>query len=94
MLGLARKLHKIIIFGDNDEPGLKSRGEICVRLSTCRTYCIRSKEEGVIVSNTCKNSILPKDANEMLYYFGKGKVFEYINNILELDVYGMFNLVV
>ena len=93
-MGLARKFHKIIILGDNDEPGLKARKEICSRLGTFRAYYIQSKEEDIIVSNTCENSKLPKDPNEMLYYFGKRKVLEYINNILELDVYGIFDLAV
>ena len=46
--------------GDNDGPGLKARNEICSRLGTCRTYYIQSKEEEIIISKTCKNSILSK----------------------------------
>lgn len=85
------QFQKIIVWGDGDEPGIKARNEICNRLGTWRTYYIEVKD---IVDNPKSrfNGKIPKDANEVLYFFGKEKVLEYINNPIELPVEGVFDL--
>lgn len=87
---------KIIVWGDNDEPGIKARNEICSRLGTWKTYYIEINEP--ISKEKCPNANdkflgkLPKDANEVLFFFGKEKVIEYINNPMELPVEGVSDL--
>ena len=86
---------KIIVWGDNDEPGIKARNEICSRLGTWKTYYIEPKEEDIIKTEKGNNPLegkQPKDANEVLYFFGKEKVLEYVNNPIELPVEGVFDL--
>lgn len=82
---------KIIIWGDNDEPGIRARKEICNRLGTWRTYYIENNESINCPGNSLDGK-LPKDANEVLYFFGKEKILEYINNPIELPVEGVFDL--
>lgn len=84
---------KIIIWGDNDEPGIKARNEICNRLGTWRTYYVEPNPQDIIESeNVRMKGKLPKDANEVLYFFGREKVLEYVNNPIELPVEGVFDL--
>ena len=82
---------KIIVWMDGDEAGLKARHEICNRLGTWRTYYVEITD---IINrpNNPLNGKAPKDANEVLYFFGKEKVLEYINNPIELPVEGVFDL--
>ena len=82
---------QIIIWGDNDEPGIKARNEICNRLGTWRTYYVEVTEK-INRPNNQLDGKLPKDANEVLYFFGKEKVIEYINNPIELPIEGVLDL--
>lgn len=79
---------KIIIWGDNDEPGIKARNEICSRLGTWRTYYVEINSNDTVNAN----GRLPKDANEVLYFLGRDKVLEYANNPIELPIEGVFDL--
>ena len=84
---------KIIIWGDNDEPGIKARNEICNRLGTWRTYYIEPNPNDLINAfGTDRDGKSPKDANEVLYFFGREKVLEYANSPIELPIEGVFDL--
>lgn len=85
------QFQKIIVWEDNDEPGIKARNEICNRLGTWRTYYVEPKDK-INGTTTIKEGLLPKDANEVLYFFGKEKVLEYINEPIELPVEGVIDL--
>lgn len=83
------QFEKIILWFDNDLPGIKARKDVASRLGTWRTLIIDvpptiEKEDGT--------SIAVKDANEILYYFGKEKVMQLIANAQEIPVSGVSNL--
>lgn len=72
---------KIIIWSDNDNPGVAMRKEIISRLGDWRCYYIDLPKE--IEGNEVK------DANEVLYYFGKEKIIDIINNAQEVPIKGV-----
>ena len=83
------QFEKIILWFDNDLSGIKARKDVASRLGTWRTLIIDvpptiEKEDGT--------SIAVKDANEILYYFGKEKVMQLIANAQEIPVVGVSNL--
>jgi len=82
------KFKRIIIWGDSDDPGLTMRKECCSRLGIWRcTY--------VDVPNNQKigeKNVSTKDANEVLYHFGKEKVLDYIYNAQEFPISGVTDL--
>ena len=86
---------KIIIWSDNDEPGKKMRKEAIHRLGSWRTYYIEITDH---VPNEYAEKYpqlkgkLIKDANELLFYYGKEKVLSYLNNPLELPVENVSDL--
>jgi archaellum biogenesis ATPase FlaH/5S rRNA maturation endonuclease (ribonuclease M5) len=73
---------KIIIWSDNDEPGMKMRKNVIPRLGEWRCYVVELPNE----VNKDNNVIKLKDANEVLYHFGKEKVLEYINDAKEVPI--------
>ena len=80
---------KIILWYDNDAPGIKARKEVANRLGTWRTLYVDMpqtmiRDDGKIIS--CK------DANEVLYFFGKNKVINLIESAEEIPVSGVTNL--
>lgn len=77
---------KIIIFGDNDEPGIKMRNEVIRRLGSWRCSFVEITD---IRPNT---NVLCKDANEILYFYGKDKILEYIKHPTETPVEGVLDL--
>lgn len=77
---------KIIIWSDSDEAGERMRKEVCPRLGSWRTYYISLD----LNSQDGKRKL--KDANEVLYYYGKEKVIDIINNPIEMPVEGIINL--
>lgn len=79
---------KIIIWSDNDEPGIKMRNECTRRLGTWRTSYVEIKKEDVWNNN----SQVCKDANEILYFYGKDRVMEYINNPIDTPIEGVIDL--
>ncbi len=85
------QFQKIIVWGDNDEPGIRARNEICNRLGTWRTYYVEVTELIDDFGNPLDGK-LPKDANEVLYFFSKEKVLEYVYNPIELPVEGVLDL--
>lgn len=80
---------KIILWYDNDAPGIKARKEVANRLGTWRTLYIdmpqtMTRDDGRIIA--CK------DANEVLYFFGKNKIIDLIESAEEIPVSGVTNL--
>jgi len=73
---------RIIIWTDNDEPGFKMRKNIIPRLGEWRCYIV----ELPYMLKKDDKKIKVKDANEVLYYFGKEKVLEFINNAKEVPI--------
>ena len=86
---------KIIIWSDNDEPGKKMRKEAIHRLGSWRTYYIEITDhvpdEYAKKYPQLKGKLI-KDANELLFYYGKEKVLSYLNNPLELPVENVSDL--
>lgn len=86
---------KIIIWSDNDEPGIKLRKEAIHRLGSWRTYYIeitdRVPSEYGDKFPELKDKLI-KDANELLFYYGKDKVLSYLNNPLELPIENVTDL--
>src|SRR5574344_337180 len=78
---------KIIVWSDNDEPGIKMRNECIRRLGSARTMFIDIKEEHI-----GKDNKKCKDANELLYFYGKDILLEYINNPIETPVQNVLDL--
>lgn len=86
---------KIIIWSDNDEPGIKMRKEAIHRLGSWKTYYIeitdRVPSEYGDRFPELKDKLI-KDANELLFYYGKDKVLSYLNNPLELPIENVTDL--
>ena len=86
---------KIIIWSDNDEPGIKMRKEAIHRLGSWRTYYIEITDhvpdEYTERHPELKGKLI-KDANELLFYYGKDKVLSYLNNPLELPIENVTDL--
>lgn len=78
---------KIILWFDNDEPGIKARNDVIYRLGTWRTYYIEINEPNYSIEGRPL-----KDANEILYFLGKAKVLEYINKPFEVPVERVLDL--
>ena len=81
------QFHKIILWFDNDEPGVKARNDVIYRLGTWRTYYIEIGSEDL----TPKGARI-KDINELLYFKGKDRVLEYINKPFEVPVEKVLDL--
>jgi archaellum biogenesis ATPase FlaH len=79
---------KIIVWSDSDKPGLEMRREVCSRLGIWRTLFVEGPKEFV----DDKGSHLVKDINEVLYYFGKQKVLDLINEAQEIPISGVKSL--
>jgi twinkle protein len=79
---------KIIIWFDNDAPGINARREACSRLGTWRTYFIDLPKEIEKDGNT----IPVKDANEVLYYFGKQKILDILDTAQETPIENVIDL--
>ena len=74
---------KVVIWFDNDLPGVQSRKDACARIGTWKCDFVNlpvkvAKEDG--------GEIGVKDANEVLFYFGKKAVLDYILNAEEVPV--------
>lgn len=79
----------IILWFDNDLPGIKSRKDVASRLGTWRTLIIDLPQT---IQTEDGESKKVKDANEVLYYFGREKVMHFIENAQEIPVVGVSNL--
>ena len=79
---------EIIVWFDNDRAGSASRKEICSRLGTWRTKFVELPPELEKDGETIKI----KDINEVLYYFGKDKVIEFIQGAQDVPVQNVVDL--
>jgi twinkle protein len=82
------QFEKIIVWFDNDIPGINARKEACSRLGTWRTYFIDLPRE---LEKDGRN-ISVKDANEVLYYFGKQKLLDIIDTAQEVPIANIVDL--
>lgn len=80
---------KIILWFDNDIAGVKSRKEVASRLGTWRTLYVDLPP--VLVTEDGK-TVKCKDANEVLYFFGKDKIISLLDDAQEIPVTGVVNL--
>jgi len=79
---------KIICWFDNDISGINARKEACSRLGTWRTYYIDLPKE-----MEKDGRVIPvKDANEILYLFGKQKVLDIIDTAQEVPIANIIDL--
>lgn len=81
------QFQKIIIWSDNDSAGIKMRNECVRRLGSWRTFFVEIKDE-----DKRSDGAICKDANEVLYFYGKEKVLEYINSPIETPIEGVLDL--
>lgn len=81
------QFNKIIIWADNDTPGIKMKNECVRRLGSWRTSFIEISDE-----DKRPDGSICKDANEILYFFGKDKVLEYVNNPIDTPIEGVIDL--
>ena len=77
---------KIIIWSDNDEPGIKMRREVCARLGVWRTFYV---DLPPMLEDDDGEQRAVKDINEVLYIFGKQKVIDFIENAQEMPIEGI-----
>jgi twinkle protein len=77
---------QIIIFSDGDEAGIKMRKEVVARLGQWRCKFVEIPEEYLKVSKELK------DANAILFKYGKQAVLDLINNAQEIPIIGVTNL--
>ena len=80
---------KIIIWSDNDEAGNNMRREVCSRLGVWRTFYVEAPEKITLKDGKEKKI---KDINEVLFYFGKQKVLDLINDAKDTPVVGLTDL--
>nr|DAJ39020.1 MAG TPA: DNA directed DNA polymerase [Caudoviricetes sp.] len=78
---------KIILWFDNDEPGIKARNDAIYRLGTWRTYYIE-----IGADDLTPNGAKIKDANQLLYFKGADRVLSYINKPFEVPVENVTDL--
>ena len=81
------QFQKIIIWSDNDSAGIKMRNECVRRLGSWRTFFVEIKDEDLR-----SDKKICKDANEVLYFYGKDRVLEYINNPIDTPIEGVIDL--
>lgn len=73
---------RIIVWSDNDDAGLAMRKEVCSRLGAWRTLYVDLPKE--IDKNGKLHKV--KDINEVLFYFGKETVLDFINDAKEIQI--------
>ena len=84
------QFESIIICSDNDNPGVKMQKECLSRLGTWRTKFVEIPEYYIDEEKQTKRKI--KDANEVLYFFGKQKLIELILNAKESPIESVIDL--
>lgn len=82
------QFNKIIIWADADEAGRKMKKNIIPRLGQWRCYEVEAPTE---IEKDGK-TIYIKDINEVLYYYGKDKVIECIDNAKEMPITDVVDL--
>jgi len=81
--------NKIIIWSDNDAPGLQMRKEACARIGNWKCFYIDLPKELEKEDGTTQKV---KDANDVLFYFGKDKVLSLIENANEIPITNVVDL--
>lgn len=79
------KFKTIILFGDNDEPGIKMVKTLVKRLDESRCKLVEdypARPDGLIC----------KDANEILYFCGEFELINMVENAKDVPVKGLLNL--
>ena len=79
------QFNQIIIFSDSDEAGIKMRKEVVSRLGQWRCKYVEIPEEYITSDQI-------KDANAILYKYGKQVLLDLISNAQEMPIYGVSNL--
>jgi twinkle protein len=74
---------RIIVWSDSDKPGQDMRREVCSRLGVWRTLYV---EPPMRVTDSEGKEVPVKDINEILFYCGKQKVLDLINEARELPI--------
>ncbi len=72
-----QQVQEFILFGDNDDPGIKLINELVIRLGKYRTKVIQHKH---------------KDANEILYFQGKDEVLRLITEAINQAPAGIIKM--
>jgi twinkle protein len=80
---------RIIVWSDSDEAGLKMRKEACSRLGVWRTLYVDPPTK-ITLDDGVEKKV--KDINEVLFYCGKQKVLDLINEAKELPIEGVKDL--
>ena len=80
---------KLIIWFDNDVPGINARREACSRLGSWKSYFIDLPKE-IINKNDKPQPV--KDANEVLFYFDKQKIIDIIDSAQEVPIVNIIDL--
>lgn len=82
------QFNKIVIWSDNDEPGLKMKRSVIPRLGEWKCYEVEPPTE-IEIDGKIHNV---NDINEVLHYFGKGKVLEVIHGAKEMPITNIVDL--
>jgi replicative DNA helicase len=80
------KFDQIIIWSDSDESGIKMRKEVVSRLGQWRCKYVEIPED------LNQNNKEIKDANAILFKYGKQIVLDLIHNAQEIPIYGVSNM--
>lgn len=80
------KFDKIILWSDQDAPGIKMRKEVCSRLGQWRTKYVEIPDEYLAENKE------HKDANAILFSYGDQAVLDLIANAQEIPIYGVVDL--
>lgn len=75
--------NKIVVWSDSDKAGQDMRKEVCSRLGIWRTLYVDPPTTAI---NENGETLIIKDINEVLYYYGKQKVLDLINEAKELPI--------
>lgn len=78
------QFEKIVIWSDNDAPGINMRKNVCARLGSWRTYYID-------LPKVVKDKSV-KDANDVLYKLGSKYILEFIDNACQAPIENVIDL--
>lgn len=84
------KFSQIILFGDNDDPGIAMVNTLSKRLGEDR--CMIPKQYPELIINGTDYNRLCKDANEILYAYGAEFLYDLIKSCEPVPVKGVINL--
>lgn len=84
------KFSQIILFGDNDDPGIAMVNTLSKRLGEER--CMIPSKYPDLVVNGKDHGRLCKDANEILYAYGAEYLFEMVKSCEPVPIKGVINL--